>query len=391
MNTLPFKSLLISGIAITALAACSQVRNTDVAAPVVTNTTVQTAPVVTQQRFIAPQPAFTAQPITVPRVQVAQAPVTTVQNIRTPVIQQTQVAAAASVPPNPLGQSGPPNPRPGECYARVTVAAVTETFSETVTAEPARQETRVIPARYGEVTETVVVREATEELRVVPAQYRTVTEDVVVRPAARKVLPVEPVFQTVRERVLVKPAQTVWKPGRGPIERIDNSTGEILCLVEEPAVYDFVERRVQVTPATTRSEVIPAVTRQVTKQVVAAPARVEKQVIPAVTREIRKRVIIEPARQEVINIPAVQRAVNRQRVTAPSRTEWRPILCETNTTPGLIRRIQVALRDRGFNPGPLDGVLGVQTKAAVDRFQRSLGLQSTGITIQTLQALNVPQ
>ena len=283
----------------------------------------------------------------------------------------------------------PPTPLPGECYARITLEPVYETIEEEIVVEAARTETRIIPAVFGDVTEEVVVREAATELVTVPATFRTVVEEVVVRPEARRVIPVEPIYETVMEQVEVVPARTVWKPGRGPIERIDGHTGEILCLVEEPAVYETVERRVLVNPASSREEIIPAVTETITREVVDQPARVEERVIPAQTELVTRRVEVQPAREEIVEIPAVTQFVTRQNLVQQARTEWRSILCETNTTPDIVRDIQRALSSRGFNPGPIDGVFGAQTQAAVDRFQRANGMSGNGITMETLQLLGI--
>lgn len=69
-------------------------------------------------------------------------------------------------------------------------------------------------------------------------------------PIARTIpLPDDVEFEWVEERVLVKPARKEWKPGRGEVERVDNATGEIMCLVEVPAEYKTVRKR-RVVPGT---------------------------------------------------------------------------------------------------------------------------------------------
>jgi peptidoglycan hydrolase-like protein with peptidoglycan-binding domain len=53
-----------------------------------------------------------------------------------------------------------------------------------------------------------------------------------------------------------------------------------------------------------------------------------------------------------------------------------------------IRRVQQALQKRGFDPGPLDGILGPKTKEAVRNFQDRYGIKASGeIDNQTLFAL----
>ena len=53
-----------------------------------------------------------------------------------------------------------------------------------------------------------------------------------------------------------------------------------------------------------------------------------------------------------------------------------------------IMRIQRALQQKGYNPGPIDGVYGVRTASAMTRFQRSQG-ESRGVTASTLKKLGV--
>ena len=57
----------------------------------------------------------------------------------------------------------------------------------------------------------------------------------------------------------------------------------------------------------------------------------------------------------------------------------------------VVRRVQVALMGRGLFDGPIDGTVGLATRAALRQFQQSQGLAVTGtITAQTLDALHVP-
>lgn len=59
------------------------------------------------------------------------------------------------------------------------------------------------------------------------------------------------------------------------------------------------------------------------------------------------------------------------------------------TTPALMRKIQQALVDAGFNPGPVDGVSGAKTVAAIESFQKQNGIAPGKITKKTLRALGV--
>jgi His-Xaa-Ser repeat protein HxsA len=55
-----------------------------------------------------------------------------------------------------------------------------------------------------------------------------------------------------------------------------------------------------------------------------------------------------------------------------------------------VRRVQEQLKAEGHDPGPIDGVMGPKTKAALKEFQRQENLQETGrIDAQTLEKLGI--
>jgi peptidoglycan hydrolase-like protein with peptidoglycan-binding domain len=57
---------------------------------------------------------------------------------------------------------------------------------------------------------------------------------------------------------------------------------------------------------------------------------------------------------------------------------------------GTVRKVQVALRHKGFDPGPANGVMRQKTKMAVKEFQDKFGIKETGeLNNQTLFALGV--
>jgi peptidoglycan hydrolase-like protein with peptidoglycan-binding domain len=57
---------------------------------------------------------------------------------------------------------------------------------------------------------------------------------------------------------------------------------------------------------------------------------------------------------------------------------------------GQVRQVQQALQSRGYDVGPIDGVMGEQTERALRRFQREEGMIITGdVTQATRQALGI--
>lgn len=311
------------------------------------------------------------------------------------------------------------------------------------------------PSTYRTDTKKVLKKEASESVDVVPAKYEWVEEKVLVKEATAKVETVPAVYGTETEKVLVSPATTVWKKGRGPKERIDNTTGEIMCLVEVPAVYKTVTKRVIKTPQTTKTVEIPAeyktmrirklveparevrkdipaeytevsnrvkvseesiswlpsdnvtensgkptgnklclkespaVYKNVSKTVLKSPASSKRVEVPAEYKTVRVRKISEASQEKRIPIPAKIQKVTKKAKVQEERLEWRPILCETNTTPGLLKRVQTALKEAGFNPGPIDGQYGGLTQRALDQYQMKNDLARGGLTLATLKALDV--
>ena len=55
------------------------------------------------------------------------------------------------------------------------------------------------------------------------------------------------------------------------------------------------------------------------------------------------------------------------------------------------RQIQMALKRRGYDPGPVDGLLGRRTSNAIRAFQADHGLAVTGMVSRTVYELLVPE
>ena len=108
----------------------------------------------------------------------------------------------------------PANAQAGKCYARAFEDPTYRTETEEVLKRQASERIELIPAQTEMVEQQVLVRAAFEREEIIPAQFDTVTEE-----------------------ILVKPATTRWKKGRGLIEKVNNFTGEIMCLEEVPAEY----------------------------------------------------------------------------------------------------------------------------------------------------------
>lgn len=343
-----------------------------------------------------------------------------------------------------INSFGPPNAKPGECYAKVEIPGKTKTTRKQVLVSPATTKTETIPATYKTVTEQVLLTPATTKTETVPAtyktitkqvpsdapatastetkeaEYKTVTEQVLVKPAESKTVTVPAVYETVTERVKVKDAYTEWKPGGkvyaigaealgGTILANRVTSSGVMCLVEIPAEYKTVTKRVLVTEAQTKEQDSAPVYETVTRRVLVTPE--ETRVVPGETKmkEVSVRVVDQPATtrtvpvpatyetvtRRVIDTPAVTRtipvkAVYRQQVIrtpiGPGETKWVSVLCDVNATPDLIQSLQRALKVRGLYAGPIDGVIGTLTRRAINKFQNG---DSDILSIESARSLGL--
>jgi len=136
-----------------------------------------------------------------------------------------------------------------------------------------------IPAQYETVSEQVLVEEAYDQISMSDAKYNWIEKEVLVREASTRLESVPATYETVTEQLIDKPAHTVWKKGTGPIQRIDEATGEIMCLVEVPATYKTISKRVLKSAATTRTINVPAEYKAVkVRELVSGPEEIRNQV-----------------------------------------------------------------------------------------------------------------
>jgi len=259
------------------------------------------------------------------------------------------------------------------------------------------------PATYKTITERVLVSEASEQVQLVEAQYEWVEQRVMVAPASRKLVEVPAVYESVQERIKVEDAKSVWNRVRKLVKDATETR------VEVPAKYDTITKRVMDSAATHHwhnsagngsahgkhtgnkicLQATPAKMATVKKRVVKTPASVKRVEIPAKYETKKVQQLVDDAREVRTAIPAQTQTISKRIKVSDARLEWRSILCDTNMNSGTVQKVQRALLSAGYTPGPIDGVLGSQTMAAVDRYQRTKGLATGGLTFDTLKSLGV--
>jgi len=171
----------------------------------------------------------------------------------------------------------------------------------------------VTPAKTQQVSQKMEVAPASYRIETAPAHYQTIEKQRLSKQASTKLVKVPAKYETFTEQVLDKPAHTIWKKGSGPIQKMDESTGEIMCLVEVPATYKTVTRRRLISPETVKEVSMPAQYETVKVKELVSEASQTRIEIPAKYETVTST--------EVISEPTfVWHEVHDNSMTAKSRT-----------------------------------------------------------------------
>jgi Putative peptidoglycan binding domain len=304
-------------------------------------------------------------------------------------------AAAAPAPEAPkektvvVNEPGPPPNKAGQCYTKVMLPAEFRNEPMQQMVKPASERVEYSQAVYEDAEQRVLVKPATKKVTVVPAEYGQVEEKVLIREAYRREIEIPALYNTYYEKVMDKPARDVWKPGRGTVEKIDPTTGEILCLVHEDASYKTVERKELARAASKRYEDVPAEYATVKKTVLKKPESVQEVEIPAEYQTIKVRRLVKGPEPVKVPVPPVYATVNKQVMAQPEHADWVEVLCDVNATPAKIQEVERALISRGYSVRQ-DGQIDQDLTDNVKAFQQKNDLHVTGLmTAETLAKLGV--
>lgn len=70
-------------------------------------------------------------------------------------------------------------------------------------------------------------------------------------------------------------------------------------------------------------------------------------------------------------------------------TEWKEVVCNYKVNAELKEQIQQALTDYEYYTGPINGLIGTETKAALVKFQKDNALPIGSLDIETMEALEI--
>lgn len=299
-----------------------------------------------------------------------------------------QDASGQSIPFEDL----PPTSEFGKCYAKCKIPDIYETIIVKRLVKEESTKLEKLPAKYETVTEQVLAKEGSIKYKTIAATFKTITEEVMVEPAKTVLKTVPAKYETRSREILVTPARGQWVKKKKYANCFSENPEDcyVACYEEVAAVYRTEKYQVLVTPATTTERVIPAKYKTVSKRVVNEPARVEEIPVPAQYKTLTKRVEVNPESTREISIPAIYKDVKERRlVKKGGYTVWSEILCTSQTTSKKVRAIQRALKDKGYDPGSIDGVMGIKTQTALKQCQTDNGLPIGNLNLETLKFLGV--
>ena len=166
----------------------------------------------------------------------------------------------------------------------------------------------------------------------------------------------------------------------------------ILCWEETPAQYSSNTERTLVSEEQTVTEQVPAEYTTVSVRVIDQPATTKRIEIPAKYKTITKRVLVNSdcVEDKLVSTPDQYTSVTEKRlISTGGYTGWVEILCAANTTDSVVRDVQKALNAKGYSVGAADGIMGVKTRAMLEKYQQDNNLPKGNLNIETLKALGV--
>jgi len=258
--------------------------------------------------------------------------------------KRTECKTATGCPPSGMTDL-PPNAEPGECYAKVYVAAQFKTLTERHMVQEASERIEIVPAQFKWVEERIMVKEASTQLEVVPAEYKW-----------------------TEKTIQVAPAHTGWvlQNAADCANPEKLARGDVFCLRTTPPAYRTIRTQCLAKAACVRSVTIPAEYQAIRREVVASAATTRRICTPAEYEDIQKTVLV-----------------------CPERIKWEHVICEEKMTSETVNKVKSALQTSGYKPGPLNGKLTPEDWTALTAFQQKNGLGVGKLSYETLKQLQV--
>lgn len=289
----------------------------------------------------------------------------------------------------------PPAPEDGKCYAKCKMPDRYETIKVQKLRKAGKTTVAVAKPEYRTVTETIVVKEASVKYIYKPAVYETVEKEVLVKEGycTKKVIPAKYDYKSTN-KTLVKPEGGRWVRKKKDPGCLSANPEDcfIMCWEVTPAEYTYDTEKTLIESEREEVVEVPAVYKTIKVQVIKEPARTEQVTIPAVTKTITKQVRVNSdcVGEVITSTPDQYDFVEEKRlVSSGGYTEWVEILCAAKTSDKVVSDVQRALNAKGYNVGKVDGIMGIQTRSMLVKYQKDNSLPQGNLNIETLNALGV--
>jgi hypothetical protein len=174
-------------------------------------------------------------------------------------------------------------------------------------------------------------------------------------------------YGLILEKIKIQEGAYKWVKKRTSKEELGTKISNCLavCLVEIPAKYKTIQKLVlKATAHQRRYENLDSI---IFKQIIETKALVKT----------------------VIQIPPQYEQVFKKLNPHASYTEWEEFLSCDDCFTNQVRQIQQALKQRGYDVGELDNVMGPKTISAITRFQKGNNLETGNMNTATLRALGL--
>ncbi len=260
-------------------------------------------------------------------------------------------------------------------------------------------------------------------------QFKTVTEQVITSPGYNKLVAIEGKMETTTKTVVIRPPSLVWKKGANlsSVSAKDPNSGDVYCLVEDRGLVKNIPVTKVAKPYSFRIDTVAPSTEMITRQVIDKNAPMIIKSVAPVNASKDVLLLKNPAaasnealiQQASVWVNGAQEPVTFQQIDVPAGYAWEFIDCNgvqsgqvssqamssnvvksvepqgvevkfPATTSVVIskKQLQTRLRDLGLYNGPIDGIIGAKTKAAIASFQGQNNLPVTGqADTKTLKSL----
>ena len=299
-------------------------------------------------------------------------------------------AAKAQIDPS---MGTPPQPTEfGKCYAKCWISDKYDYVEERVQLTGGETTSKKVPAKYETAYEEVLIKEASTKYVAIAAVYETITKKVMSKEGSCKVNYTPAQYETKTTQKLVAAASGQWERKLKTPNCLSSNPDDcyILCWVEVPAVYDYDVDMVEISAEKYDTIYTGEEYTTVTVTALKTPATYTVSDVPAKYKSVPVQKLVK-CEDIITNTTDATYKTNKRKVLieAGGYTDWVEVVCDIDIDVSLVKRVQQKLNALGYNTGTPDGIMGSNTKRALEKYQTDKGLPVGNLNIATMESLGV--